>query len=185
MFDISIFNFIDRHDLYSGLESFLGNNEGIQVYITPTQVDEINAISDASKRARILDLTHAISAKKVAASFGVAGLDESSPHRFGYKGLRVGEFRVADMDESKPEEIEKLKGSVKRNPLGEQTADTTILDTAITENMDYLVTADKHMKTKLPEQLKKVRIYMQNHPELKIEFIKNKDDLINFLKKLI
>jgi hypothetical protein len=127
----------------------------------------------------------AISAKKVAASLGVAGLDESSPHQFGYKGLRVGEFRVANMDESKPEEIEKLKGSVKRNPLGEHTADTIILDTAITENTDYLVTADKYMKTKLPEQLKKVRIYTQNHPELKIEIIKNKDDLINFLKKLI
>jgi hypothetical protein len=55
-------------------------------------VDEINAISNASKIARILDLIHAISAKKVAASLGVVGLDESSPHRFGYKGLRVGEF---------------------------------------------------------------------------------------------
>src|SRR5215211_312890 len=103
MFDTSIFNFIDRHDLYSNLESFLGKNKDFQVYITPTQVNEINAISDASKRARILDLIHAISAKKVAASLGVAGLDESSPHRFGYKGPRIGEFRVDEMNESKPE----------------------------------------------------------------------------------
>jgi rRNA-processing protein FCF1 len=182
MFDTSIFNFIDRHDLYSGLESFLGNNKGIQVYITPTQVDEVNAISDASKRARILGLIHAISAKKVAASLGVAGLDESSPHKFGYKGPRVGEFRVAEVDESKPEEIEKLRGSIKKNPLGEHTADTTILDTAITENMDYLITADRRMKTKLPGALKKVRIYSRNHPELKVELINNRDDLMNFLK---
>jgi hypothetical protein len=74
MFDTSIFNFIDRHNLYSGLKSFFGNNKDIQLYITPTQVDEINAISDASKRTRILDLIHAISAKKVAASLGVVGL---------------------------------------------------------------------------------------------------------------
>ena len=122
--------------------------------------------------------------KKVAASLGVAGLDESSPHRFGYKGPRIGEFRVDEMNESKPEEIKKLKGSAKRNPLGKHTADTTILDTAITENMDYLVTADEHMKTKLPEQLKKVD-FTQNHPELKIELIKKRDDLMDFLRKLI
>ena len=57
MFDTSVFNFIDRHDLHSGLESFFGNNKDIQVYITPTQVNEINAISDVSKRARILDFS--------------------------------------------------------------------------------------------------------------------------------
>jgi rRNA-processing protein FCF1 len=185
MFDASVFNFIDRHNLYSGLESFFGNNKDIQIYITSTQVDEINAISDASKRTRILDLVHAISTKKVPASLGVAGLDESSSHKFGYKGPKVEEFRVADIDESKPEEIEKLRGSVKKNPLGEHTADITILDTTMIENMDYLVTADRRMKTKLPGQLKKVRIYSQNHPELKVEFINNKDDLMNFLKKLI
>ena len=83
-----------------------------------------------------MDLIHTISAKKVAASLGVAGLEESSPHRFGYRGPRVGKFRVADINDSKPEEIKKLKGSVKKNPLGKHTADTTILDTAITENMD-------------------------------------------------
>jgi hypothetical protein len=51
--------------------------------------------------------------------------------------------------------------------------------------MDYLVTADKHMRDKLRQQLKKVRIYSQKHPELKIELVKDKDALMNFLKSLI
>jgi hypothetical protein len=151
MFDTSIFNHIYRYYLTSNIESFFRNNKHIQVYITSTQVDEINAITDALKRDRILGLICAISTKRVAASLGVAGLD-SSPHRFGYKGPRVGEFRVAEVNESKPKEIEKLQGSKKRNPLGEFTADVTILDTALTENMDYLVTADvtadKHMNAR-------------------------------------
>lgn len=185
MFDTSVFNYVDRHNLYSDLESFLGKNRDIHVYVTPTQVDEINAISDDAKRARIVGLMQAISAKKILASLGVAGLDESSPHKFGYKGPRVGEVRVADIDEGKPEEIEELRGSVKKNPIGEHMADSTILDTAITENMDYLVTADKYMKTRLPDRLKKVRVYPQKHPELKIKFIEKKDDLMGFLKKLV
>jgi hypothetical protein len=64
-------------------------------------------------------------------------------------------------------------------------ADTTILDTAITENMDYLVTVDIYVRIQLPDRLRKVRIYPQKHPELKIECIEKKDDLLDFLKKLV
>ena len=77
--------------------------------------------------------------------------------------------------------MEKFRGPVDTNPLGRDIADKTIIDTAVTEHMDYLITADKTMKTSQPEQLKKVRIYTQKHPELEIELIRRKEDLIGFL----
>jgi hypothetical protein len=79
------------------------------------------------------------------------------------------------MDESKHQDIEELK---RENP------DATILDTAITEEMNYLVTRDRLMKTRLPERLNKVRIYSKQYPELKIELIKEKEDLMSFLNRL-
>lgn len=181
MFNSSVFNFIDRHDLYSEIETFFNKNKGTHVYVIPTQIDEINAISDVSKRSRINGFMQAISVRSIAASFGVAGLDPSSPHKFGYKGARVGGVRVADFDESRPDDMKKFRGPVNKNPLGKHIPDQTILDTAVTENMDYLVTADKKMKTQQPEQLKKVRIYSRKHPELKIELVERKQDLIGFL----
>lgn len=111
----------------------------------------------------------------------MAGLDPSSPDNFGYKGPRVGGFRVADFDETNREDMEKFRGPVDTNPLGRDIADKTIIDTAVTEHMDYLITADKTMKTSQPEQLKKVRIYTQKHPELEIELVRRKEDLIGFL----
>jgi hypothetical protein len=58
------------------------------------------------------------------------------------------------------------------------------LDTAFIENMDYHVTADKKMNVRQLRQLKEVRIYSQKHPELKIELIERKEDLIDFLNQL-
>jgi predicted nucleic acid-binding protein len=181
MFDASVFNFIHIHDLYSEIETFFQKNKAIRVYVTPTQIDEVNAISDVAKRDSINGLLQTISVVKVPASFGVAGLDQPSPHSFGYKGPRVGGFRVADFNENNKDDMEKFRGPVDTNPLGRDIADKTILDTAVTEHMDYLVTADKTMNSRQLEQLKKVRIYSQEHPELKIELLDKKEDLIGFL----
>jgi rRNA-processing protein FCF1 len=187
MIDTSVFNHIYNHNLTSDIESFFRNNKGIEVYITTTQEEELNAITDACRKASILGLIRAISTKIVAASLGVAGLDDTSPHTFGYKGPRAGEVGVAEINGNNLDEIKKLRGSVKRNPLGEFAADVTILDTAVIEDMDYLVTSDKDMSDKLPERLEKVRTYPQNHPELKTKLVRDedKDDLMKFLSSLI
>lgn len=71
MFNSSVFNFIDRHDLYSEIETFFKKNKGTHVYVIPTQIDEINAISDVSKRSRINGFMQAISVRSIVASFGV------------------------------------------------------------------------------------------------------------------
>jgi predicted nucleic acid-binding protein len=72
------------------------------------------------------------------------------------------------------ESLLKTVSSLRDNP------DATILDTAITEEMNYLVTRDRLMETRLPERLNKVRIYSKQYPELKIELIKEKKDLMSF-----
>jgi predicted nucleic acid-binding protein len=64
---------------------------------------------------------------------GFVGSNKSS-NRIIDKGFRVGKVRVADMDDSKTQAMKELKCD---------KADATVIDTAITEEMDYLVTADK------------------------------------------
>lgn len=176
MFDTSIFNFIDMHDLYSYIEYFFTQNKDISVYICDTQVQDISAISDSLKKDRLEKMMQNISVQTIHASLGFVGIDETSPHKHGYKSGRVDKVKVANINEGKPEEIEKLK---------DDKADTTILDTAVTEDIDYLITRDRIMKTRLPERLKKVRIYSKKHPELNIELIKEKEDLMNFLNGLL
>lgn len=174
MFDASVFNFIDQYNLYYNIESFFAQNKNISVYICETQVLEIDSISDFLKRNRIRIMIRNISVENVHASFGYVGSDNTS-RRLTDRGSRVGKFKVVDIDESKHQEIEELK---------RDSPDATILDTAITEEMNYLVTRDRLMETRLPERLNKVRIYSKQYPELKIELIKEKEDLMSFLNGL-
>jgi predicted nucleic acid-binding protein len=115
-----------------------------------------------------------ISVQTIPCSLGFVGNDETCS-RLADKGFRVNRVKVADIDKSKDREIEELK---------RDKADATMLDTAITEEMDYLVTRDRKMKTRLSGRLNKVRIYCKKYPKLKIELIKEKEDLENFLNKL-
>jgi rRNA-processing protein FCF1 len=175
MFDTSVFNFIHRHNLFSEMEAFFTQNKNISVYICDTQEQEIRSIGDSLKRERIEKLMRNISVKTVVCSLGYVGTDQPT-RRLADKGSRVSKFRVADMDETKHQEIEELKSD---------KADASIIDTTITEEMDYLVTCDRLMKTRLPERLNKVRIYSKQHPELKIELVKEKDDLMELLNSLV
>jgi predicted nucleic acid-binding protein len=176
MFDTSVFNFIHDHELYSHVESFFAQNKDITVYICDTQVLEIESISDIQRKDRIKKLMQDISVETVICSLGFVGSNKSS-NRIIDKGFRVGKVRVADMDDSKTQEMKELK---------RDKADATVIDTAITGEMDHLVTADKKMKALIPKRLEKVRIYSRKHRELKIELIRRpeKDDLMNFLRKL-
>jgi|SRR5215216_543015 len=174
MFDTSVFNFIHEYNLYSNVESFFTQNKDISVYICDTQVQEISSISDTLKKDKVKKMMRNISVQTIPCSLGFVGNDEISP-RLADKGFRVDRVKVADIDKSKDKEIEELKCD---------KADATILDTAITEEMDYLVTCDRKMKTRLSGRLNKVRIYSKKYPELKIELINEKEDLENFLNKL-
>lgn len=182
MFDTSVFNYIHSYNLYSQVESFFTQNKDITVYICDTQFQEISAISDLLRKERLTEMIQNISVQTVLCSLGFVGIDENSPHKFGYRGARVGLSRVADIDESKLEG-ERLIGSASRNPLGD-AADLSIIDTAITEEMDYLITRDKKMESLLA-RLMKVRIYHKEHPELKIKLINEKGDLMDFLSNIV
>jgi predicted nucleic acid-binding protein len=174
MFDTSIFNFIYEHGLYSYVESFFTKNKDISVYICDTQVLEIRSIRDTLKRDKIEKMIQNILVKTVICSLGYVGSNKSY-NRLAEVGFEVGRVKVADMNGSKPQEIEELK---------HDKTDSTILNTAITEEMDYLVTRDKKMKTLLPKRLKEVMIYDKKYSELKIELIKDEKDLIIFLNRL-
>jgi hypothetical protein len=156
MFDTSVFNYIHQYDLYSQVEPFFTKHNDIAVYICDTQVQEISAITDSLRKERLTKLIQNISVKTALCSLGFFGIDENSPHKFGYRSARVGMFIVADdIDESKLGG-ERLIGSASRNPLGDAA------DLSITEEMDYLITRDKKMESLLA-RLMKVRTYHKEH----------------------
>jgi hypothetical protein len=171
MFDTSVFNFIDEQNLYSDIEAFFSHNKNISVYVCDTQLLEIGSIANTSKKERIGNMIKKIPLETVICSLGYVGTNKPS-HRLAERGFRVGRFRVADINESKHREIEKLE---------RDTSDVTILHTAITEEMDHLVTCDLEMKTRLHELLRKVSNYSKPYPQLKIKLIEKKEDLLNFL----
>jgi hypothetical protein len=67
LFDTSVFSYIHEHDLYSEIEAFFKQNKDTHVYVTPTQIDELSAICDISKRNRINSFMQTISVKNIAA----------------------------------------------------------------------------------------------------------------------
>jgi predicted nucleic acid-binding protein len=174
MFDTSVFNYIHEYDLYPHVESFFTRNKDVTVYVCDTQLLEVDLISGTIRKNRIKKLIQDISVQTVICSLAFVGNDKSS-RRLTDRGFIVGRFKVAEMYDSKTQEMDELK---------RDKPDATILDTAITEEMDYLITRDKKMKTAVHVRLLKVRNYHKKYPELKIKLIKEKNDLMHFLNRL-
>src|ERR671910_28288 len=125
MFDTSVFNFIDRHDLYSEIEAFFKGNKNTRVYITPTQIDELNATSDTSRREKIRAFLEAISAIK--------SLHPSEWQALTLRRLIILAIRVLVLEGSELQILTKPTGRIWRNleDLWTQTPWVGILQTRL------------------------------------------------------
>jgi rRNA-processing protein FCF1 len=149
MLDANTFDFIYDNDssLVPKLEILVNSNK-LSLYMTHIQRDEIEKIGNIGKRHRIKEIIKLIKIQTIVTSNAFVGTDFPSKH--GYNGSRIGMSKVVnDNDASMLEKLQKKT----TNPMG-NTADLSILYTAIKENMDYLITNDLGYKNLLIEMSK-------------------------------
>jgi rRNA-processing protein FCF1 len=135
MLDTNTLDYIynNKTDLVSKLKNFYKKN--IHLYITHIQQDEINKMADAYKKNCVNKIISIIGIKRVFTSCAIIGTDEPSKH--GFVGSNIGIYEIVD-DVDLPI-LEKLQKYTVSNPLG-NTADLSILYTAVKKKMDYLIT---------------------------------------------
>ena len=135
MLDTNAIDFI--FDNYSSLVpklETLVNSNILRLYITHIQLDEIEKIKNIAKRESIKKIIGRIKIQTINTSNAVVGTD--SPSKHGFIGSKVGMAKI--VDNSDADILKKLQRNT-TNPMG-NTADLSILFTAVKENMDYLVT---------------------------------------------
>ena len=123
----------------------------IHLYITHIQQDEINKMNDVYKKSCINKLISIIGIKRVPSSCMILGTDKPSKH--GFSGSMIDMCKFVD-DDGLPI-LEKLQKYTLSNPM-DNTADLSILYTAVKKKMDYLITDDKHFEPMLKEMSKDI-----------------------------
>jgi rRNA-processing protein FCF1 len=135
----------------------------IHLYITHVQQDEINKISNISKRNCINKIISIIGIKRVlTASTTIGNGTSTRKHRFMDSQIDLYEL----VDDNDLDILEKLK-SITFNPMG-NTADLSILYTAVKKKMDYLITDNT---SDFESLLQKINKFIPNYLQLK----KNRD----------
>ena len=123
----------------------------IHLYITHIQQDEINKMTDNSKKSCINKIISNIGIRRILTSSAIIGVDEPSKH--GFIGSNIGMYEFVD-DIDLPI-LEKLHKYTVSNPMG-NAADLSILYTAVKKEMDYLITDDNHFASMLKEMSKDI-----------------------------
>jgi rRNA-processing protein FCF1 len=149
MLDTNVLHYIYDNDLSWQIDWFI-RNRPVGLYITYVQLAEAKGIISLSsdsimRKCSLVQTILAIGVGLIPTSSGIVGTDKES--RRGYKGSQVGTFKI--ISDHIAEELTKHQGSKDSNPIGKNTADLIILQTAIDENMDYIVTDDRNMKNLL------------------------------------
>ena len=148
--------YTDKIRLIPKLKNFSKKN--IHLYITHIQQDEINKMNDVYQKSCINKIISIIGIKRVPSSWMIIGTDKPSNHGFIGSNIGMCEF-VDDVDLPILEKLQKHNLS---NPM-DNTADLSILYTAVKKKMDYLITDDKHFEPMLKEMSKDI----PNNLELK------------------
>jgi rRNA-processing protein FCF1 len=158
MLDTNTLDYIYTHQklLVSNLKSF--SKKHIHLYITHVQQDEINKIKDISKKSCINKIISIIGIKRVLTASTVIDIDELS--KSGFIGSSVGMSELED--DTDLHVLKKLqKHTPSSNPMG-NTADLSILYSAVKKKMDYLITDDtSDFEPMLKEMSKFIPNYLQ------------------------
>ena len=158
MLDANAFDFIFDNDshLVPKLEASVNSNK-LSLYMTHIQLDEIEKIKNTDKRKRIKEIIKLIKIQNIPTSSAVVGID--SPSKHGFIGSKINMAKI--MDDNDADILKKFQRNI-TNPMGD-SADLSILYTAIKENMNYLVTND----IRLEKLLKKISEEIPNTLEIK------------------
>jgi rRNA-processing protein FCF1 len=158
MLDTNTLDYIydNKITLVSKLRNFAKKH--IHLYITHIQQDEINKMTDNYKKSCINKIISNIGIRRILTSSAIIGIDEPSKH--GFIGSSIGMYEFVD-DIDLPI-LEKLQKHTLSNPM-DDTADLSILYTAVKKKMDYLITDDNHFESMLKEMSKDI----PNNLELK------------------
>jgi hypothetical protein len=106
----------------------------INLYITYVQQDEINKIRDLSKKSCINKIISIIGIKRVLTANIIIGTDK--PAKYGFIGSKIDMYELVDYTDV--DILEKLQKSTSNSMSN--TADLSILYTAVKKKMDYLIT---------------------------------------------
>ncbi len=145
MLDTNVFDFIYDNDLIDLVNSFVSKDR-ITFYVTHVQNDELKKIKDPVKKEQIEKIQCII----IQTSGTIVGTKTNR----GFEGSRIG-FATLDgiIEASKNEELSEMD----THPLG-KSADKLIVNTAIKENMDYLVSNDNDIIGIVEKSESKVKV---------------------------
>lgn len=150
MLDTNAFDYIYEKNLEPKLKEAV-SKESLRLFITHVQLDEINKMRDERKKEYSLKAIESIPVFNLLTTIGYVGSSEESKH--GYIGGRIGMMRIAGDDTAA--KLESLKKQNMKNPM-KNTADLTILQTAIDNDLDYIITQNDADFNRELESLKKI-----------------------------
>ena len=162
MLDTNTLDYIYTHQilLVSKLKSF--SKKHIHLYITHVQQDEINKMKDISKKSCINKIISIIGIKRVLTASTVIGIDENK------RGSSIDMYEL--VDDIDLHVLEKLQKHTHSNPMG-NTADLSILYTAVKKKMDYLITDDtSDFEPMLKEMSKFIPNYLQLRKNIDLNY---------------
>ena len=142
----------------------------IHLYITHIQQDEINKMTDNSKKSCINKIISNIGIRRILTSTNSI-IDVNEPRKHGFIGSNIGMYEFED-DIDLPI-VEKLHKYTVSNPMG-NAADLSILYTAIKKKMHYLITDNtSDFEPMLEEISKSIPNYLQVQKNYYLEIIYN------------
>jgi rRNA-processing protein FCF1 len=181
MFDSDVFDYIYENNLF-GMVKYFVDNKIINMFVTPVQLAEINAISEPKRKEEITKMVYDFSVEIIPPSLAIIGIEPSNSihQRPGFQCLKIEDVIISDLDRTQELELSNLQGSKEgRNKIGKYSADIMILFTAMKRGMDYVITADRNWVNRL-RQIKRI---MKSNSRLSVIDI-SKNNLIEFLNKL-
>jgi hypothetical protein len=162
--DSNTFDHIYVEDLTNKVQNAIKNGK-LQLFATDVQEQEIEAISDNTKKQKIGE----IPVRFIDTSDVVGALDQLQK---GFSGSRVDKSKViSDEDKRLLKKLKEIKNELQPKSIDplKDVGDVLTLFTAIEENMDFIVTNDADFKRFL-ERFKIERgtiLQLKNHEEFK------------------
>lgn len=132
----------------------------IHLYITHIQQDEINKIRNISKRSCINKIISIIGIKRIFTASTIIGTSKST-NKHGFMGSPIDMYEL--IDDIDLDILKKFQKSSTSNPMS-NTADLSILYTAVKKKMDYLITDNT---SDFEFMLQKISKFIPNHLQLR------------------
>jgi hypothetical protein len=160
MLDTNTLDYIYTNNtlLVPKLKNFSKKN--IHLYITQVQQDEINKIRNISKKSCINKTISIIGIKRVLTASTIIDTGKSTS-KHGFIGSQIDKYEL--VDDINLDILGKLQKSTTSKPMG-NTADLSILYTAVKKKMNYLITDNT---SDFESMLQKMSKFIPNYLQLR------------------